>query len=160
LLTGDPVEGTWFDRTQEWSAHPRGVLFEPRKFASTEKVFLSRLPCWRHLAPEHYRALVAGLVEQIEARAAAVRGAKGAAVLGPTAIQDQHPTTARSVPRSPRPLLFHAFTKSARKLFQEAYSRFLVAFREAAESLKAGDLTAPFPVGCFPPGLPFVTASP
>jgi len=77
-------------------------------------------------------------------------------VLGPTAIQDQPPKRSE---KSPAPF-FHAFTKSARKLFQEAYSRFLVAFREAAESLKAGDLTAPFPVGCFPPGLPFVTASP
>ncbi len=81
-------------------------------------------------------------------------------MLGPTAIQDQHPhDRPKRSKKSPTPF-FHAFTKSARKLFQEAYSRFLVAFREAAESLKAGDLTAPFPVGCFPPGLPFVTASP
>jgi hypothetical protein len=56
--------------------------------------------------------------------------------------------------------LFHAFTKSARKFFLEAYSRFLTAFREAATSLKAGDRNACFPVGCFPQGLPFVTASP
>ena len=90
----------------------------------------------RPSAPEYYRALVAGLVEQIEARAAAVRAATGAPVLGPTAIQDQHP-------HDP----------------PEAF-RFLVAFREAAESVKAGNLTAPFPVGCFPLGLPFVTASP
>jgi hypothetical protein len=55
--------------------------------------------------------------------------------------------------------LLPPLSKSARKLFQEAYSRFLAAFREAAESLKAGDLTASFPVGSFPPGLPFVTAS-
>jgi hypothetical protein len=59
--------------------------------------------------------------------------------------------------KSPAPL-FHAFTKSARKLLYETYSRFLIA-REAAACLKAGDLTACFPVGCFPPGLPFVTAS-
>ena len=110
--------------------------------------------------PPRRRALVAGLVEQIEARAAAVRAATGAPVLGPTAIQDQHPhDRPKRSKKSPAPF-FHAFTKSVRKLFQEAYSRFLVAFREAAESLKAGDLTAPFPVGCFPPGLPFVTASP
>jgi hypothetical protein len=44
--------------------------------------------------------------------------------------------------------------------YQSKTDEALVAFREAAESLKAGDLTAPFPVGCFPPGLPFVTASP
>lgn len=34
--------------------------------------------------------------------------------------------------------------------------RFLAAFREAAEKLKAGDRLARFPDGCFPPGLPFV----
>jgi hypothetical protein len=159
LLTGDPVEGTWFDRTQEWSARKRGVLFEPRKYASTERVVLSPLPCWRHRSPEQYRALVAGLIEQIEARAAAIRAATGAPVLGPAAIQDQHPhDRPKRSKKSPAPF-FHAFTKSARKLFQEAYSRFLAAFREAAESLQAGDLIAPFPVGCFPPGLPFVTAS-
>ena len=33
---------------------------------------------------------------------------------------------------------------------------FLAAFREAAEKLKAGDLKASFPLGSFPPGLPFV----
>ena len=32
------------------------------------------------------------------------------------------------------------------------------AFREAAEKLRAGDREAAFPVGSFPPGLPFVTA--
>ncbi len=80
-------------------------------------------------------------------------------MLGPVAIQDQHShDRPKRAKKSPAPL-FHAFTKSARKLFLETYSRFLTAFREAAESLKAGDLTACFPVGCFPPGLPFVTAS-
>ena len=159
MLTGDPVEGTWFDRTQEWSARQRGLLFEPRKYASTERVVLSPLPCWRHLAPEHYRSLVAGLIDQIEARAAAARATTGASVLGPAAIQNQHShDRPKRSKKSPAPF-FHAFTKSARKLFQEAYSRFLVAFREATESLKAGDLTASFPVGSFPPGLPFVTVS-
>jgi REP element-mobilizing transposase RayT len=34
--------------------------------------------------------------------------------------------------------------------------RFLGAFREAAEQLRAGDRSALFPDGCFPPALPFV----
>ena len=48
----------------------------------------------------------------------------------------------------------------ARKRFWEAYSAFVAAFREAADKLKAGDRTAKFPLGSFPPALPFVTAYP
>jgi hypothetical protein len=33
---------------------------------------------------------------------------------------------------------------------------FLVAYREAAKLLRQGVKDAPFPEGCFPPGLPFV----
>jgi len=99
------------------------------------------------------------MIDEIEARAATARAATGAPVLGPGAMQDQNPhDRPKRAKKSPAPL-FHAFAQNARKLLLEAYSRFLTAFREAAESLKAGDLTARFPVGCFPPGLPFVTAS-
>jgi hypothetical protein len=38
---------------------------------------------------------------------------------------------------------------------------FVAAFREAAEKLKTGELSAvSFPVGSFPPGLPFVRVHP
>ena len=57
--------------------------------------------------------------------------------------------------RSPAPLL-HAFSKAARRAFYDAYSWFVSLFRTAAETLKAGDRSAPFPAGSFPPGLPFV----
>jgi hypothetical protein len=36
------------------------------------------------------------------------------------------------------------------------YFRFVAAFRDAAERLRAGDLGARFPPGSFPPALPFV----
>ena len=57
--------------------------------------------------------------------------------------------------RSPAPLV-HAATKAARKAFYEMYAWFVAAFRSAAEELKQGDREARFPVGSFPPGLPFV----
>lgn len=38
------------------------------------------------------------------------------------------------------------------------YAKFVAAFRVAAEQLKAGDRSARFPEGSFPPGLPFVKA--
>jgi hypothetical protein len=43
-----------------------------------------------------------------------------------------------------------------RKWFYEIYSDFVRDFRDAAEQLRAGNLEAPFPRGCFPPALPFV----
>jgi hypothetical protein len=50
----------------------------------------------------------------------------------------------------------HAATKAARQAFYEIYAAFVSAFREASERLRRGDRNAPFPVGSFPPALPFV----
>ena len=52
LITGDRVEGTWFDRKFEYNARLQGKEPGPREFASTEEVVLSQLSCWRDLAPE------------------------------------------------------------------------------------------------------------
>ena len=65
LLTGKPLEGTWFDRTQEFAARNRGESFGPRKYAMPEILELDPLPCWRHLSKEQYRSRMAGLVEKI-----------------------------------------------------------------------------------------------
>ena len=43
-----------------------------------------------------------------------------------------------------------------RRELWEAYRWFVAAFREAAERLRAGDRNALFPLGSFPPALPFV----
>jgi len=105
-----------------------------------------------------YQTLVAGLVQEIDAEAAAERKRTGRTPLGAAAILRQHPHTCpNKSKKSPAPR-FHAATKAAREAFRKAYGLFLAAFREAAERLKAGDRTARFPNGCFPPGLPFVRA--
>ncbi len=52
--------------------------------------------------------------------------------------------------------LVHAISKAARKAFYEGYVWFVATFRTAAEASKAGDRSAPFPAGSFPPALPFV----
>jgi hypothetical protein len=59
--------------------------------------------------------------------------------------------------KSPAPL-YHAATRAVRRAFWEAYATFVAAFREAADALKLGDRLVRFPLGSFPPGLPFVTA--
>jgi len=165
VLEGKPIRGTWFDRTRQYRARLRKTKdSEPESFASEEIVTLSPLPCWRHLSPGLYRDLVAGLVREIEADAAAERKITGREPLGPEAILSQHPhTRPEKLKKSPAPL-FHAASKEVRQGLRAAYGMFLRAFREAAERLKAGDRLARFPNGCFPPGLPFVglsaTASP
>lgn len=69
--------------------------------------------------------------------------------------QDPH-TRPNQTKKSPAPVC-HAATKAARESFWEAYSTFVAAFREAADKLKAGDRAARFPLGSFPPALPFVS---
>jgi REP element-mobilizing transposase RayT len=157
LLDGEPLVGLWFDRTKEYAARQRGKSFQPLEYATEETLELDPLPCWRHLTPEQIRRNVAELVGRIEADAAAERERTGTVPLGPIVIRNQHPHDHPKKPKkSPAPM-FHAFTKRVRKELQEAYREFVKAFREASEELlRKGNRLAAFPIGCFPPGLPFV----
>jgi hypothetical protein len=100
------------------------------------------------------------LVEEIELDARAARLERGLPVLGVGAVLRQKPhTQPNKTKKSPAPR-FHAVSKAIRDGLREAYGLFLAAFRDAAEMLKAGDRSAKFPIGSFPPGLPFVRALP
>jgi REP element-mobilizing transposase RayT len=157
LLEGTPIAGLWFDRTQEYAARRRGEAFAPAKYATAEILVLEPLPCWNHLPEKLQRRRAAELVEAIEAEAAVERERVGIHPPGPAAIRAQHPHN-RPVrtKRSPAPLV-HAATRTARRELYEAYAWFLAAFRHAAEGLREGDVSAKFPSGSFPPGLPFVS---
>ena len=158
LMTGAAVEGTWFDRTLEYNARLRGKELEKGESASTEIVRLSPLPCWKHLTEEKYRARVAELVREIDEAAAAERAESQIPPLGPGGVRAQNPETRpKKIKKTPAPF-FHALRKKVRKTLWEAYGLFLAAFREAAEKLRAGDRSAAFPPGSFPPRLPFVEA--
>jgi REP element-mobilizing transposase RayT len=160
ILGGKSLKGFWFDRSQEYAARNRGEDFGRLKYAEEEELVLSQLPCWADLSAEQYREQVAGLVEAIEAEARADREARGIEPMGVEAILRQDPhSLPNHTKKSPAPAV-HAASKAARQAFWEAYSTFLAAFREAAEKLKAGDRTARFPLGSFPPALPFVSAYP
>jgi REP element-mobilizing transposase RayT len=160
LLTGQSLEGTWFDRTQEFAARNRGEDFSPRHYATREVLVLDPLPCWRHLSPEQYRSQIAALVETISAEARARRQETGIKPLGPAAILAQHPfAQPRKSKRSSSPRV-HAFSQFVRKEMCEAYAWFVACFREAAAKLRAGDRLVKFPEGSFPPGLPFVAWGP
>jgi hypothetical protein len=159
ILGGKPLKGLWFNRTAEFAARNRGEDFGRLKYAEEEEeLVLSQLPCWADLTPEQYRERIAELIEEIEAEARADREARGVELLGAEAIQRQDPhTRPNQTRRSPAPA-YHAATKAARESFWESYSAFVTAFREAADALKRGEWPVRFPLGSFPPGLPFVSA--
>jgi hypothetical protein len=96
------------------------------------------------------------MVEDIEREAAVERERKRCRPLGAKAILAQHPhSKPKKTKRSAAPR-FHAATKAVRDGLREAYSLFVLSFREAAEKLRQGDRAARFPAGSFPPALPFV----
>jgi hypothetical protein len=122
-------------------------LRRPRRLAARGLLKIGwHLYCW-----------IANLVHVIEQQAREQRAASGVASLGVKAILAQKPFDRPTHPKkSPAPL-FHAFTKATRKALWEAYGWFIAAFQEAAEKLRAGDRNARFPIGSFPPRLPFVS---
>lgn len=156
LIEGTPLEGHWFDRTQEFAARLRREDIGRMRYATIETVTLSPIPCWSHLPPEIYRARIASMVETIESDAARGREHTRAAVLGVKAILSRDPLYRPStLAQSPAPRV-NAATRAARKAFYDIYAAFVSTFREASERLRRGERDAPFPLGSFPPALPFV----
>ena len=93
---------------------------------------------------------------EIDAEAAAQRERTGLKPLGPQAILAQNPLSQPPKPKkSPAPAV-HAATKAVRRELRNAYFTFVAAYRDAAEKLRAGKRDTLFPMGCFPPALPFV----
>jgi hypothetical protein len=146
----------WFNRTQEYAARNRREEYDPLRYAEPETVMLSPLPCWRDLSDETRRQRIAEILEEIEAEAARIREQTGRPALGAQAIVTQDPHTRPLRPKkSPAPR-FHAANKRVRQELLQGYRLFVSAFRAAAEKLRAGDRDVRFPIGCFPPALPFV----
>jgi hypothetical protein len=154
-MEGQALQGYWFSRTQEYAAKRRGETFDRLKYATPETVVLSPLPCWSHFPAEDWRKLTLHLIHEIE-EAAAARLKAGRQPLGASAIRGQHPHDRPARPkRSPAPL-FHAASAKMYKELWEAYAWFVATFLQASEKLRAGDRGAVFPIGSFPPAMPFV----
>lgn len=156
LCEGEHLAGEWFDRTQEHVARRRGGDLVPSRFASSEIVALSPIPCWEHLGSESYRERIAILLAEIEREAAAERVHSGSRILGARAVLKLHPhRRPAAVAKAPAPLV-HAASGAARRAFQEAYRWFVAAFRRAADAFRSENPTGLFPAGSFPPAPSFV----
>jgi REP element-mobilizing transposase RayT len=153
LLEGKALRGLWHDRTGEYRARARGKPLRLADFVHRETVELTPLPCWQtvplEIQRQRMKQLVAAAVEQ--ARVDPQRLRKILQRVQPT----DRPRPARRTP-APR---FHCASRAVRRELEQAYSQFLGAYRAAAAALRRGELTAPFPDGCFPPPRAFVTAT-
>jgi REP-associated tyrosine transposase len=153
LISGDPIRGLWFNRTEESKARRRS---RPGKYdhATVETLGLTALPAWKQLPTLERQGRVSDLVATIESETRAQLKATGRSPMGRGRILRMHPHELPAAhDRRPAPR-FHASTRSARERMKAAYREFESAFRQAAEALKCG-LDPHFPAGSFPPGLPF-----
>lgn len=159
LTEGTALSGRWHDRTLESRARRQGLPLEPQAFMEQEELQLTPLPCWKSLTPEEYRARVHQLIDAIEAEARLQQEATGKSPLGADAIcrQDPHHEPNR-IKKGPAPLV-HAVAPAVRRSVRNAYFVFRDAYRYAARRLRAGAMDYEFPVGAFPPPLPFRAAS-
>jgi hypothetical protein len=88
-----PAQGTWYDRSREYTLRRRGKDFTPEDHTQQETVTLTPLPCWRNLSPEDYRARIEDFVQIIVAEAEAERASTGKEPLGPEAIRRRRSTS-------------------------------------------------------------------
>ena len=157
LLEGRSLlAGKWVDRTKKYRAEIQGKELRREEYEETLTVELKPLPCWAHLSWREYLRRIRDLIDKIEKEAAVERVLQEKEVVGVQEICERDPQMRpNTVSRSPAPRV-HAATKKERKAWREAFTWFVVAYRAAADLLKTGRLDAPFPEGCFPPGLPYV----
>ena len=157
MLDGEPLEGYWFDRTQEFAARQRGEEYGRLDFAERETVTLSPLPCWENLpADEQRRRVARRSPTRSSPKPLPIARRPGLSRWVPQPFGSRIPTTNHSTRRSRRR---HSSTLRARGVRDDLradYYAFLAAFREAADRLKAGIFPVIFPAGSFPPALPFV----
>ncbi len=158
LADGEPLEGTWYDRTAYYEARRSRGHAELGEFVTTERVRLSPLPCWRQLDPEEVRQRVVSLVAEIEQSAHRHRLATGKGVAGVRAVRRRKPhDRPKQAKRAPAPR-FHAATREAWLALREAAQAFAEEFRHAAELLRRGHPSPGFPPGAFPPASPPIPA--
>ncbi|HPA96702.1 MAG TPA: hypothetical protein PLT41_11575, partial [Thermoanaerobaculia bacterium] len=121
-----------------------------------ECVVLTPLPAWTHLEPEIQRERLRELLDLARVEAEALKRETGRNPLGREAVLRQDPYRAAvGSKRSPAPLV-HAASRRVRLAYREAYRLFTLAYRRAAEQLRAGLTSVVFPEGCFPPPGPFL----
>jgi REP element-mobilizing transposase RayT len=159
LLTGEPVTGRWFDRTLLHRAKRRRAPVEESSLWTPESLRLRPLPVWRGLPTDVYRRRIESLVRAIESLSDARTRSTGVGPFGVERIRRQQPHQKPNRLRRTRVPLVHAASGDARLLWRRRYQEFADAFWRSAFHLRSAAIGVLFPVGSFPPALPFVESS-
>ena len=152
------MEGEWVDRTALYNARrlEGGALLTEKDFTFPSNIVLTPPPFLAHLTWDEYQAYVRAMIEEIEEEARERHRANGTRPLGVAKVVARHPHSwPEHMDQSPAPQ-YHCSSKERRQTFWEGLRNFVAAYRDAADQLKAGDLAAAFPPGCFAPRRPFV----
>jgi REP element-mobilizing transposase RayT len=147
LAKGRRIEGVWIDRTKSYNARRAREAMKQRDVESRYEVSLEPLPCWAHLDEAEYRRRIVEIIDRI------TDGVDASDLAA--SLPASHHDRPRRWKRSPAPW-FHCASRKVRLDLLDAYRWFTSAFREASARLKRGDPLPGFPVGSFPPSLPFV----
>ena len=161
LTHGDPLRGTWFDRSAEYRAKAAGKEIKPGEFSSSFDVSLTPLRCLQNLNADQRQAHFRRVVREIDVAAAEDAKAQGTEPMGVQAILKQDPHRRPGAPdRSPAPLV-HAHDSERRVEFLAAYREFVANFRSGVAGLlaQAKEIVQAFPDWAFPPALPFKKAT-
>jgi hypothetical protein len=159
LLNGEPLSGTWYDRTTEHEKRRAHQDYDPADFATKYEVNLSPLPFLMDKSPEEQRAWYRQLVEDIEIETRKNLKRERKKALGADKVLRQPPhKRPNRIKRSPAPLC-HCATREKWIEFKTSYKTFVAMFREASRRLRRGDRNAEFPPNCFPPRLSFNVVS-
>lgn len=152
LLDGEPIRGTWHDRTAAWDAGRRKNFKPiPGQFEIVYELHLTPLPCWAHLPDHVWRRYVRRMVEEIETEAASTLRQAGILPLGVAGVwaTDPHFRPAHSK-WSPAPLI-HSRDPERHRQWRAFLLRLLADYAAASEAFRAGDRTVNFPAGTFTP---------
>jgi REP element-mobilizing transposase RayT len=152
------VTGRWFDRTLEYRAARRRLRLGCDAQVSREELRLAPLPCWAALSAESRRERIAHLLRSIERETQRRTRDAGRPPLGREAMLRQDPHSRPNRVRKSSAPLVHAASRYIRRQLCDHYRAFAAAFWRAAERLRSGARDVEFPIGSFPPSLPFVTA--
>ncbi|MDY7091789.1 MAG: transposase [Acidobacteriota bacterium] len=158
ILEGPMHRGIWVNRTALCRArHNRPASPpDPRDYEEEEILHLSQLPCWADLSWEEYQARVRALVKEIEEGTRARHRRDGTRPVGRRRVLAQDPHGAPKKPKKGPGRLIIAASEAVQEVFEDAYRQVVEAFATASAKLRAGNRRVQFPVGTFPPALPFV----
>ncbi len=156
LVTGEPLQGEWVDRTAYYQARSRGKDVSEADFTEQLELHLSPVPSLAHLPSTEYRQVMIGMVRDIEEETLQRHRENGTVPLGIQAILSRDPhSRPEQKPSSPRPW-FHGISRQAREAMRTALIWIVAAYREASERFRQGEYDVAFPEGSFPPARPFV----